>query len=482
MKKIALIIFDCFIVFFSCIGYGQNVDHFDVVRNALEISGVPKRQVSFYVQNVRADKPIVLENAMTTQNPASLMKLVISYVALKSFGANYQWKTNLLSEGIPNAHGELNKPLYLKGSGDPKLVVEKVAELFNGLKQSGVSLLNAPLFIDRSIFKVNEQSDYFDDSLSSPYNARADAALMNYHAVNISLDPFLKRMSINPSLINYQWVNFIDWVKGACPDNGWKSNLSLSSDVNSIVISGRYYSSCSSQQLGFYPHQLSGNAYAYGLIAGLLSDACVDACVQNLIWHPEKLFASEMVKDGLVPKMAKILSSVESEPLSQIIKDMNHFSNNVMAKQIYLSLSAQEKGVGSLVASEAVVNRVLLENDIKTIGLKIDNGSGLSRVARIRAIDLGTILVNAANNVSLYDSLPVIGVSGTIKNRLKNTNMVGRGRIKTGTLNDVRSIAGYIDGKSGARYAVVSIIEGEYAQTAQARLLHDVFMQWVGEQ
>ena len=110
------------------------------------------------------------------------------------------------------------------------------------------------------------------------------------------------------------------------------------------------------------------------------------------------------------------------------------------------------------------------------------NGSGLSRATAISAQDLGLILAKASNEAALYDSLPIIGISGTVKNRLKDTDMVGRGRIKTGTLNDVRAIAGYIDGKSGVRYAVVSIIQGASAQTAEGRRLHDVFMQWVGEQ
>ena len=110
------------------------------------------------------------------------------------------------------------------------------------------------------------------------------------------------------------------------------------------------------------------------------------------------------------------------------------------------------------------------------------NGSGLSNATRISAKELGQLLIQANQIPEFVSSLPRIGMEGTVKRRLTNTDMVGRGHMKTGTLNNVRAIAGYIDGKSGTRYAVVSLINSANAQSESGKRAHDLFMQWVGEQ
>jgi D-alanyl-D-alanine carboxypeptidase/D-alanyl-D-alanine-endopeptidase (penicillin-binding protein 4) len=188
------------------------------------------------------------------------------------------------------------------------------------------------------------------------------------------------------------------------------------------------------------------------------------------------------VQDARTPTSAKPLAYVLSNPLKDVLKDMNYFSNNVMARQIYLTLSKERYGVGSIEASSQVVSAEMAKLGLKMDTLQMGNGSGLARDTAISAAQLGQLLAKAANEPALYESLPIIGVSGTVQNRLKNTDMVGRGHIKTGSLSDVRAIAGYIDGKSGTRYAIVSIIQGASAQSEAGKKLHDVFMQWVGAQ
>ena len=464
-------------------------------RQVLANSGIPSSQVSFYVQPVNGGAPLVAQNASRAQNPASTIKLVTSYAALKTFGADYQWRTELLSEGQPDDNGVLSQPLYLKGSGDPQVVVEKVQELIQGLSQSGVKELRAPLVIDRSIFKEERQdAASFDEAPSMPYNAQPDAALMNFHAISFNFDPVAQTVDTVPKLSQFVLNNNVQWIDGACPADGWKSTVRLNNTSFGATTDGRYYSGCGAQQWHIHAYQMSANDYARGLLevllfshvrerphCGVLGRNCwLGSIFINADGEPESFELD--VRGGQTPKNAQVISSVLSNPLSSILEDMNHYSNNVMARQIYLDLSAKMEGQGSLNASTRVVNNVLAQQGLSTRSLVMGNGSGLSRVTAISAQDLGLMLVKASNEAALYDSLPIIGISGTVKNRLKDTDMVGRGRIKTGTLNDVRAIAGYIDGKSGVRYAVVSIIQGASAQTAEGRRLHDVFMQWVGEQ
>jgi D-alanyl-D-alanine carboxypeptidase/D-alanyl-D-alanine-endopeptidase (penicillin-binding protein 4) len=420
--------------------------------------------MSFYVQSINQIRPVLSVNAQRSQNPASVIKLITSYAALNTLGANYQWRTQLLSTGQPDAQGILHAPLYLKGAGDPQLVIEKIDELVAGLAKSGVNDVQAPIVVDRSIFKVTKQNPAsFDGEPAMPYNAQPDAALMNYHTINFIFDPVSKVVRSVPALYNYSVINAVEWVDGVCPVEGWKSKVYLNVSAFSTTITGRYYRDCGSNQWHVHAYQMSADNYMQRVLGVLMKRGL-------------------SVNQGVTPKNAVPLAEVRSNYLSLVLKDMNGFSNNVMARQIYLSLSVKQKGVGSLAGSAEVVRQVLRQNGLSFQGLNMGNGSGLSRETRARAADLGHFLVKAAQDDSFVGSLPILGVSGTVKSRLLDTDMVGRGRIKTGSLDTVRAIAGYIDGKSGQRYAVVSIIEGPKAQTAEARKLHDEFMIWVGNQ
>lgn len=425
-------------------------------------TGVSPLQMSFYVQPINQTKPIFSLNAQRSQNPASVIKLITSYAALNSLGADYQWRTQFLTTEQPDEQGTLHAPLYLKGNGDPQLVIEKIEQLVAGLTKSGVKNVLSPIIVDRSIFK-DEQEDAasFDGEPSMPYNAQPDAALMNYRVISFNFDPASHSVSTVPSLHEYPVISTVQWVDGECPKAGWKSAVRLNVSAQSALVSGRYFSGCSENQWHVHAYQMTSDFYAERILGAL-------------VHHPVS------VSEGVIPQNAFPVAEVYSNPLPSVLKDMNGFSNNVMARQIYLSLSAKQNGIGSLAGSSAVVRGVLRQKGLLFQGLNMGNGSGLSRQTRVRAADLGQLLVNAANDEPFVNSLPILGVSGTVKNRLLDSDMVGRGRIKTGTLDDVRAIAGYIDGKSGQRYAIVSIIEGPKAQTAAAKKLHDEFMIWVG--
>lgn len=427
-------------------------------------TGVSPLLMSFYVQPIDQTKPIFSLNAQRSQNPASVIKLITSYAALNTLGTDYQWRTQLFTTEQPDVQGTLHAPLYLKGNGDPQLVIEKIEQLVAGLAKSGIKDVLSPIIVDRSIFKDERQdAASFDGEPSMPYNAQPDAALMNYRAISFNFDPATKSVSTIPNLHEYPVVSAVQWIDGVCPNTGWKSTVRLNVSAQSALVSGRYFSGCGANQWHVHAYQMTANAYAQRLLGAL-------------VHRPVS------VTEGVTPKNALPVAEVYSNPLPLVLKDMNGFSNNVMARQIYLSLSAKQNGIGSLTDSAVVIRDVLRQKGLLFQGLNMGNGSGLSRQTRVRAADLGQLLVDAAKDEPFVDSLPILGVSGTVKNRLLDSDMVGRGRIKTGTLDTVRAIAGYIDGKSGQRYAIVSIIEGPNAQTAAAKKLHDEFMIWVGSQ
>lgn len=476
----------------NCCDMGNNDGVFDY-QGALANSGISSGSASFFVQAVNQSTPLVSSNASRAQNPASVIKLVTSYAALKTFGPDYHWTTQFLTEGTPDEKGVLHQPVYLKGSGDPQLVIEKIDELTQNLAKSGVKTLDAPIIIDRSVFRDERQdASSFDGEPSMPYNAQPDAALMNYRALSFKFDPDTQQVVMTPMLKDYNLNNNVQWVSGACPSGGWKSTLALNISGQQAYLGGKYYSDCGAQTWHFHAYQTSADDYAKGILGGLMADASQKL---DFIIHPlEKIgliptpeithcvWTQPSVTDGVTPASAHVVASVDSAPLTSILRDMNHYSNNVMARQIYLSLSAKEQGQGILSSSAAIVKQRLAEQSLQLNSLQMGNGSGLSRETAISAADLGQMLVKASSDESFVNTLARLGMEGTVKNRLKDTDMVGRGRLKTGTLSDVRAIAGYIDGKSGTRYAVASIIQDGNAQTAAGKRVHDLFLQWVGQQ
>ena len=467
--------------------------------NALA-QAVPSSNASFYVQAVDEQAPLLALNAQRAQNPASVVKLVTSFAALQKFGASYQWHTSLLSQNAPDQKGELNSPLLLKGAGDPQLVIERLDALVEQLKNRGVRRLNAPLWVDRSAFSPSDQNPGdFDGEPSLPYNALPDAALLNFHALSFRFDPSTSQVRMVPWLDGFNLNSRVRFVEGDCPANGWKSTVNLSVMGYSAVVGGVYYSGCGEQQWHVHAYQLTATDYARGVFGALFkgyTNLDVASCSVDRIWDkilqrwhdcfaPTITWTQNQVQDAAdIDTVAnwQTLASVASPPLSNMLKDMNFYSNNVMARQIYLDLSQQEHRPASLGQSAQEVHQILQSVGLSDRNLVMGNGSGLSRATRVSAQELGNMLVLASQNPAFYASLPRIGLEGTVKNRLLDTDMVGRGRMKTGTLNDVRAIAGYIDGRSGKRYAVVSIFDHPNAQTAASKRVHDLFMQWVGEQ
>jgi D-alanyl-D-alanine carboxypeptidase/D-alanyl-D-alanine-endopeptidase (penicillin-binding protein 4) len=474
--------------------------------NALS-QDIARSNVSFYAQAIGASEPIIAINANRAQNPASVIKLVTTFVALKKFGADYRWQTSLLAREPINAQGQLNSPLLLKGSGDPQLVVERLDDLVQQLKRAGLKQLNAPLLIDRNAFAYEAQNPAeFDGEPAMPYNALPDAALMNYHALSFSFDPAHQQVRMVPWLDGFDLSNHVRFIEGACPANGWKSTINLGVSGYSASLSGTYYSGCGAQQWHVHAYQLSANQYAQGVLGalfkghtGLESSSCgVERFWDQLFqrWHDcfapiiawSEPQAMDAVSSSRMPNKLdldeswRVLAMVESPPLSAMIKDMNFYSNNVMARQIYLNLSLQPHKAANLSSSAQEVHHILKAAGLNDDSIRMGNGSGLSNETRISPRELAQVLIQANQMPEFVDSLPRIGMEGTVKKRLTDTDMVGRGHMKTGSLNNVRAIAGYIDGKSGTRYIVVSLINDANAQSESGKRAHDLFMRWVGEQ
>jgi D-alanyl-D-alanine carboxypeptidase/D-alanyl-D-alanine-endopeptidase (penicillin-binding protein 4) len=187
------------------------------------------------------------------------------------------------------------------------------------------------------------------------------------------------------------------------------------------------------------------------------------------------------VREGTAAPDAKLVASVQSPTLSEVVRDINKFSNNVMARQLFLTLGAVGAGAPASTEKTArVIRQWLAGKELSFPELVLENGSGLSRVERISAKSLGELLLAAYHSPvmpELMASMPLVAVDGTMKKRLSGAEVAGQAHIKTGSLSGVRAIAGYVLDSHGRRVVVVFIVN--HANAGNAQPVQDALLKWV---
>lgn len=457
----------CFLLLFiatsaSASGLPREIDA------AIRHAGIPSGHVGIYVRDVSKRNPLISWHANKAMSPASTMKLVTTYAALSILGPAYTWKTEAYVSGkIEN--GTLDGPLILKGSGDPKLDIERLWLFVNDLRARGLRHIGGGLVLDRSHFRIeNEDPGHFDNKPHRPYNVIPDALLVNFEANSLKFVPNEKRIEVIPipALDSLSISNELKPSHGPCGD--WEEAISarIESDGKraKLDLSGDFPIDCGEKENSFalYDH----SEYLYQLFSRLwvASGGTLDGT-----WH-----------EGIVPRNAKLLAVSESPPLSSIVIDMNKFSNNVMARQLFLTIGAQKNPPGTVESANSAVRAWLDGQGLDFPELVLENGSGLSRTARISTMHLGELLGDAYRSPlmpTFFASLPIAGVDGTMKKRLVATPVAGRAWIKTGSLEDTRAIAGIIQTRSGKRFIVVCIVNDPGA--GRAKPFEDALLAWI---
>ncbi|WP_454734825.1 D-alanyl-D-alanine carboxypeptidase/D-alanyl-D-alanine endopeptidase [Cupriavidus necator] len=446
------------------------------VAAALRRAGVPASAASFYVIRLGAPAARASWNAQQPMNPASTMKLVTTFAGLQLLGPDYRWQTSLYADTQPSGDGTVNGNLYLRGRGDPKLVPEEMAKLVASARAGGATTINGDLVLDRSYFADGlDGNGTIDGEVQRAYNVAPDALLYAFKTLSFTLtpDPLSQTVAVNvtPELAQLKLDNRLTLTNGRCGD--WQSSASptVAPQPDGTVLasfSGDYASDCGEHVLNIAT--LSHAEFTWG---GFVAE-----------WQRAggRFTHVPALRSGQVPRGAVLLARHYGLPLADIVRDINKFSNNVMARQLFLTIGAEIErgGPASTERSVRVVQRWLARQGLDMPGLVLDNGSGLSREERISAYDMARLLQQAAASKvapALIDSLPVLGVDGTLRNRLTRANAAGSGYLKTGTLADVRALAGYVDSAEGGRFVVVSMIN--HPNASQAQEAHDALMQWV---
>ncbi len=467
-----------------------------VVTAALVRAGIPASAVSVVVQRVGASplapsdlptadqaalaeripteprdpvRPLVAARVDRPMNPASTMKLVTTYAALELLGPAFTWRT-VAASNAPVVDGRLDGDLYLKGGGDPKLVFEAFWMMLRQLRARGIRQVRGDLVLDRGLFEaVAHDPAAFDNEPLRPYNVAPDALLLNFKAVTLRFLPDDARREVRvwmePPLADIAVVPPA-WVEGPCGD--WRAKLAGDfTQLERVTFAGGYPASCGEQ--AWNVAVLEHRAYVAAAFRALWTDL-------GGTW-------TGTVRDGVVPADARVLAERESPALAEVVRDINKYSNNVMARELFLSLAAEAmRQPANVDRAQRTVRTFYAGKGIAMPELVIENGSGLSRRERISAASMARVLQAAwASPVmpEMISSLPLVGFDGTMKRRLNAKTVAGRAHIKTGTLADTRAVAGYVLAGSGRRYVVVMFVNHPAAGAAQPA--QDALLQWVYE-
>jgi D-alanyl-D-alanine carboxypeptidase/D-alanyl-D-alanine-endopeptidase (penicillin-binding protein 4) len=429
---------------------------------ALRPAGIPESSVSAWVQELGAGKPTVALHGEAAVNPASVMKLVTTYAALELLGPAYRWKTEAYVDG---------EQLFLRGYGDPKLNYESFWMLLRQLRGRGLKDLRGDIVLDRSFFGPAQYAP-FDNDVFRPYNVTPDALLVNFKSLRFTFVPETDkgvRVFAEPALPGMELVNSLRLADGSCPDGNRAFREMIQASFQSqpprASFSGVYPAGCGERELNVALHR----PLDY-----------IGAMIRQL-WTEMGGSWSGAVRDGSVPPNARLVYVHESEPLAEIVRDINKFSNNVMARQLYLTLGAELGGPPAR-AEEAsrAIREWLRGKKIAAPELTFENGSGLSRVERISAQHLAQLLQAAWFSPVMPEfvsSLPVVAADGTMRKRLRGEAIAGNAHIKTGLLSDARAIAGYVLDRRGHRHVVVMIVNHPRAPQADAAM--DALLEWV---
>ncbi len=436
------------------------------VASALRRAHVPDEAVSVVLQEAGSARQVLSHNAETAMNPASLTKLLTTLVALDQLGPAWTWSTPLWLQGTLR-DGVLDGSLIIKGSGDPKLVVERVWLLLRRVQQLGVREIRGDIVLDRSAFALGRgDSADFDGDPTRPYNVLPDALLLNFKSVSYSFVPDAGRgvaqVLVEPELARTEVQRSVRLSAAPCDD--WRAALKADfTDATRVRFAGSYPAACGERS---WP----------------VADAdpsSYNARLLEALWHEMGGKLAGRVVDGPAPAGVAPSFELKSPPLADVVRDINKFSNNVMAQQVFLTLALQRQPAAPATAEAA---RAVLQDWLVArvgalpAGTVVDNGSGLSRDTRFSAALLARLLLQAWSSPSmpeLLSSLPVNGQDGTLR---RSRATPGRAHLKTGSLRDVAGVAGYVLSDSGRRYVLVALINHPNANAARPAL--DALVQW----
>jgi D-alanyl-D-alanine carboxypeptidase/D-alanyl-D-alanine-endopeptidase (penicillin-binding protein 4) len=445
------------------------------VLRVLTKNKVPADNLSVYIRDINTEKPMVSHNIDVLRSPASTVKLVTTYAALKSLGPNYAWRTEVWRRGEIK-DGILQGDLILKGHGDPFLVYERFWKFAHELRDHGLIGITGDIIIDNSYYNIPEHKrSAFDGQGFRVYNAGATPLMFNFQASRLKLaapeDESALKAAVEffPLSSKLKVDNQVRLVNGRCKRQHSRPKLSWKED-GSLLVKGTFSRKCHTRfvmRLISEPDQLVFDAFTQ-------------------FWRELGGEFDGRLKVGKVRDGDELFHRYASPTLGDQIRLINKWSNNVMTRQLFLTTGVNYFGAPATEQkSRDAVKAVIKQQGVNTDGMVLDIGSGLSRKSRITARQMAQLLGLAYRDAFMPEflsSLSVPGLDGTLASRFKNEDLKGRSHLKTGTLNNVTAISGYMLNRQGRRLVVVIQHNGKKASSSAGAKVQNEILRWAFEQ
>jgi D-alanyl-D-alanine carboxypeptidase/D-alanyl-D-alanine-endopeptidase (penicillin-binding protein 4) len=442
------------------------------VASVLSALRVPDADVSIVVQAVDAAEPILSQLPDTPRNPASVMKTVTTWTALESLGPTFQWPTEVYFLGDFDGR-TLDGDIAFKGYGDPYLVEEEVWKMLHALRRAGLEEIKGDFVFDDSYFMVDDGAPgAFDGEPYRSYNVVPNALLMNFKAVQFQIVPDRAagkvRVATDPILPNLDVRNDIKLGDGSC--GGFQRGVSFdhasAATLDHVVLGGEYSRRCNAYSLS--RTVLEHDTFAFGLFSSL--------------WREVGGKFAGKLKRGVVPEGSSPALIWSSVPLAEAIRSINKNSNNVMTRQLVYTLGAQRYGApGTRENGLRAIREFLASRGLDVTPLAMQNGAGLSRDERVSARLLVGVLRAAANSPyapEFMASLSLGGQDGTMRNRLNDGSVDVVTHVKTGRLDDVSALAGYVHAPAHT-YAMAVLVNGKAADRGPGQEIEEAVVRWI---
>ena len=443
------------------------------VMQAIAAQRLPAGSVSLIVMDPDTGRTVTVLNGSLPRSPASTVKTLTTYASLDILGPAYTWHTRALTRGELD-NGTLQGDLVVQGGGDPYMTLERWWSFARALRSKGLRVIHGNILIDDTQFAVErEDPGAFDGRPHRNYNVLPYAMMVNFqsiefrlvangatHKVDIQADPMPTNLIID---------NRVRFSSARCKGPSRRVDFDVNSqNANHVSFTGALSQSCAPRS--FRRVLMNPADYAFGTFVTM--------------WRELGGEFDGKLELGATPADARPLLSFDSLSLSEIVRLTNKFSSNLLARHLLLTLGLEKFGAPATQKKGAqVIADWSLSRGIPLSDVDIDNGSGLSRSTRVTVTEMATVLNSAYHSryaPEFLSSLPLAGMDGTLRERLREAP-AGAVRLKTGHLNGVSGVAGYVTANSGKTYIVVSLVNHQRADFGAGEPVHEALVDWVLE-
>jgi D-alanyl-D-alanine carboxypeptidase/D-alanyl-D-alanine-endopeptidase (penicillin-binding protein 4) len=444
------------------------------ILKILATQRLPPEAVSFVIMDAATGRIVVSHGAEVPRSPASTLKVVTTFASLDTLGPAFTWQTRALIHGAIE-NGVLSGDLVLQGGGDPYMTLERWWGFARLLRSRGLKAIRGDIIVDNTGFSVpNVDPGAFDGRPNRAYNVLPDALMVNFQSIDFTLVPNanLRKVEIvaDPAPVNLTVDNRIRYADGRCSGAARRVDFDVASAAwDRVVFTGMLSRRCASRS--FTRVLLKPPQYAYGTFVSF--------------WRSLGGEFDGRLRVEAAPPGAEALLAYDSLTLGEVIRLTNKYSSNLMARHLLLTMGRERFGAPATIEKgTAAIGEWSRGRNLGLEDVDMDNGSGLSRSTRISVLTMANVLDAAYRSryaPEFIASLPLAGIDGTLRTRMLGAP-AGAVRLKTGHLDGVSGIAGYVTAANGRCYVLVCLVNHPRADDGAAEPVHAALVQWVLDQ